>query len=271
MRKNFAPLLAIAFVVAILCTAVFYSLVSSKFAADVKAKAPGKVVVAAHEIPRGKTLAKEDLKAVPWAGSEVPTGTFANEGQAIGLVAVQTIGREEPVTNLRAMSPTTGGGLGIPTGMRAISVSVNESGGVLAMLKTGHRVDVQAIYVRSSAADSDLRTVLQNVEVLKIGGSPESGGNRNMHSIVTLLVTPAEADVIGLADAVAKIRLVLRNPLDSERAHRSVVAMGPILRSATHSPTAARATASKPPQPKTVALVMPGAACTQPAATIPEK
>lgn len=99
--------------------------------------------------------------------------------------------------------------MGIPAGMRAVSAQILDSAGVVAMLQPGRRVDVQL--VSPSGAPPELKTIIQNVEVLRV--DPPAEGR--MNPVVTLLTRPEEADAIGLGDSNARLRLVLRNPLDS--------------------------------------------------------
>jgi Flp pilus assembly protein CpaB len=191
MKKNLLPLLAVAFVVAILATGVFYSLVVSRMTAIVS----------------------------PVKGSE-------------------------EAKKLDSGPPD----LGIPKGMRAISVQVGDSAGVLTMLKPGHRVDVQAVYSRG-AQDMHLKTILENVAVQQVTLSPELAPGKPALPVVTLLAAPAEADVLGLADAAARIRLTLRNPADKEKVARSTVAFNSLVRPASKTATAGTRPSSPTPSP----------------------
>ena len=77
--------------------------------------------------------------------------------------------------------------LGVPSGMRAVSVQVADSSGVLSVLKPGHRVDVQAVHTRSqNQFDVELKTVLQNLEVLA-----ELGQLRAKHPEPTTTARPS--------------------------------------------------------------------------------
>ena len=93
--------------------------------------------------------------------------------------------------------------------MRAISIHAVDSSGIVSILRPGHRVDVQL--VSSQGSLPELRTILQNIEVLAV--SP-TGETRNANPVITLLVNPAGADMAGLGDSGARLRLILRNPLD---------------------------------------------------------
>ncbi|MCX6638625.1 MAG: RcpC/CpaB family pilus assembly protein, partial [Acidobacteria bacterium] len=87
--------------------------------------------------------------------------------------------------------------------------------GVVAMLRPGHRVDIHAIGSQGNVAQ--LRTVLQNVEVLANSAPPDGGPGRAGSQVVTVLVKPEQAEVLALADSGARVRLALRNPADQEQ------------------------------------------------------
>ena len=183
MKKNLVPLLGIAFVVAILSTAIFYGLVASK-------------------------MTQVQAKAVPLSSSPP------------------------------ASDATPGFSAPVPPGMRAVSVQVADSSGVLALLKPGQRVDIQAVYNRTgNPAEAELKTVLQNIEVLTAGSTPEASPGRHTLPVVTFLTTPAESDVLALADSAARIRLALRNPEDQEKTTRSGLTIASLVRGSASAGT----------------------------------
>ena len=243
MKKNYAPILVVAFAMAAICTAVFYGLVAGRLGSGAQANAVPRVLVAAGEIARGATVGPLNVKTAAWSGA-VPEDVLYSASQADGLTALTNIAAGEPIVASRLANKRNGGGLGIPSGMRAISVQVHDSSGVVALLKPGLRVDVQAVYSRSGAhQDSEIRTVLENVEVLKINPTAEPAPGRPALPVATLLVTPGEADTVGLADAVARVRLVLRNPLDQEKVQRTTIGVAGLMRgSAVQAPAPRMAT-----------------------------
>ena len=238
MKKNVAPILLIAFVMAIVCTAVFYGLVAGKLGTGAEANATPHVLVAKRAIARGANISVLDTKSVPW-NDAVPEGALREPTQAEGHTALADIGAGEPLLASRLINKRSGDGLGIPAGMRAVSVQVHDSSGVVAMLRPGHRVDVQAVYSRSgSNQEAEIRTVLENIEILKINPVAEAAPGRPTLPVATLLVAPSEADTIGLADAIARVRLVLRNPLDSEKFPRNAIGAAGLMRGMAPAPMA---------------------------------
>jgi hypothetical protein len=59
--------------------------------------------------------------------------------------------------------------------------------------------------------------MLQEVEVLGVNPLFDTTGGKAGGQVLTLLATPAEADLLALADSAARLRVTLRNPLDDQR------------------------------------------------------
>lgn len=211
MKKNLVPLLGIAFVVAIVSTGIFYGL----FVGRLKSGDSGpsrSILVAARHLDRGTALQATDVKLAAWGGSALPQGALTTLASVNGLTVIAPLETDEPVLESRVASAKTGAGagLGIPAGMRAISVHASDSSGIVAMLRPGYRVDVQFV-----STEGELQTILQNIEVLSVN---PAGDGRSPVPVVTLLVAPEGADTAGLGDSTARVRLELRNPLDDGRA-----------------------------------------------------
>jgi pilus assembly protein CpaB len=235
-QNNLAKLLGIALVVAIIATGVFYGLFVNKLSSSTGS---GKmVVVAAKPIPVGTVLAEKDVQSMPWPAESTPAGAFDSAQQVAGHTVLVALAQGEPVLAARlASSEKGGGGSGVPTGMRAVSVHVSDSSGVLAQLGPGQKVDVQVLVARKSAnTEPELRTILEGVPVLAVNTQLESTSQGANLPTVTLLTNPGDADVLALADSGARVRLALRNPLDNSTRPRTLVTLDTILRAS--GPTA---------------------------------
>jgi pilus assembly protein CpaB len=105
--------------------------------------------------------------------------------------------------------------------MRALSVRVNEVIGVAGFVVPGTRVDVLVtLEGRGEKADSVARVVVSNVQVLTAGTRFDQEKSRQdgrpiPTSVVTLLVSPEDAERVTLAQAEGRMTLTLRNPLDT--------------------------------------------------------
>jgi hypothetical protein len=118
--------------------------------------------------------------------------------------------------------------------MRAVSIRVAESSGIVGLLRPGTKVDVQAVSHRETTAQ--LRTILQNVEVLAVSPQPEpAGGNQPAVTVVTVLTRAQDADLIALADTGARIRLALRNPLDDGTTPRRSMPLASVFENAART------------------------------------
>jgi len=210
MKRNMVPLLAIAFVVAIISTGIFYGLFAGKLrsSSDIRGHS---VVVAARDLTRGTVVQASDLRIS--GASEVLTGSFSKLEEAVGGTLLTPLKANEPLLLERVVtriSSVSGGGM-VPSGMRAISTRVSQSDGLLSLLRQGARVDLQAILERENRVE--LRNILQNVEVLAVI-PPDPNANHSTPAIVTVLTQARDEDLLALSDAGGKIRVTLRNPFD---------------------------------------------------------
>jgi pilus assembly protein CpaB len=228
-QNNLAKLLGIALVVAIVATGVFYGLFVNKLSSSTGS---GKmVVVALKPIPAGTVLDAKDVQSIPWPVNQTPAGAFASATQVVGHTVLDPLAQGEPVLETRLASTEAGGGSGVPAGMRAVSVHVSDSSGVLAQLAPGQKVDVQVLITRKLAnGEPQLRTILEGARVLSVNPQLEQSSQGFNLPAVTLLTNPADADVLALADSGARVRLAMRNPLDTTTRPRTALTLDTILR-----------------------------------------
>jgi len=103
--------------------------------------------------------------------------------------------------------------------MRAMAVRVNEVIGVAGFILPGMRVDVLVTGRPPTGTASDMTTtVLQNITVLSAGQQmqPDSRGQAINATVVNVLVTPEQAEILTLAGNEGRIALVLRNAIDQK-------------------------------------------------------
>jgi pilus assembly protein CpaB len=189
------------------------------------------VVVAARALPTGVRVAAADLKLVPWPAGSMMPGSFSKAEDVVDRGLLASVVENEPFIDSKLAGRDAGAGLSstIPQGMRAMSVKVNDVIGVAGFLDPGTRVDLLVTIRRKD--DSTSRTVASNVQVLTSGtrgdqqrpkdAKPTAQSNSN--AVVTLLVTPEDAERIALAQAEGQIMLSLRNPLDTQATESSGV------------------------------------------------
>ena len=183
------------------------------------------VVVAKSEIPLGAKITIEQLALAPIPNGSTPEGAFRKLELAVGRVAVTPIGVREPITNMKLAPEGVGAGLQavIPEGYRAMTVKVDDVVGVSGFVGAGSYVDVVAVIVpvnQTSASQGPIsKIVLQNIKVLASGGKIDSPDNQREPvrvNVVTLQVTPQQAEKLVLAANEGKLQLVMRNFSDQE-------------------------------------------------------
>jgi pilus assembly protein CpaB len=180
-------------------------------------------VVAAAPMPIGTLLTRDSVKLVPWPEKNPLQGGFARVEEVVDRGLIAAVGENEPLTESKLASKEAGAGLPptIMPGMRAISVKVNEVIGVAGFVVPGTRVDVVTIIGRESREDTISRVVVSNVQVLSAGTrydqeEPKKDGKAIRSTVVTLMVSPVDAERVALAQAEGQLMLTLRNPLDVE-------------------------------------------------------
>ena len=159
--------------------------------------------------------------------------------------------------DLSAAGAGTGLASKIPDGMRAIALRSDEVVGVAGFLVPGSHLDVLVTYHSDLTPEPITATVLQNAVVLAAGNQlePDPTGKTADVTVVTLLLTPEQAERAVLASTQGAIHFVLRNGADSSRSGGVPMLLsqlsGPLpagARTVTHP--AAAATQAAPAVPK---------------------
>ena len=177
------------------------------------------VVVTARAIPLGTRLQASDLRVVNWPAAQPVQGTFSNVSDCVSRAVITSMVENEPLLEGKLAPKEGGAGLSatIPSGMRAVSVSVNDVIGVAGFVVPGTIVDV--LVTGSMGSGNVTRTILENVRVLAAGQKVEQDreGKPQTVPVITLLVSPEDANSLTMASTQGRIQLALRNTLDSEK------------------------------------------------------
>lgn len=181
------------------------------------------IIVAAQDLPMGTLLEETHLKKAPWAQGIPIEGAFENPEDVVGRGVIVPMVVNEPIIESKLAPKDAGAGLSsaIPDGMRAVSLRVNDVVGVSGFTLPGSRVDVILAGSADGKSGIDIsKVVLENVEILASGQSiqRDARGEPQKVNVVTLLVTPEQAQIVALATLDGQIRLALRNPLDVDQA-----------------------------------------------------
>jgi pilus assembly protein CpaB len=249
--RRFAVVLAVSLGWALIVSAVFYRLAGGSDS-RVRAASGKAIVLASKPLPMGAVIDRQSVKLGKVPESLFPAGAFSRIEDVLERPVISAIQPEEPLVEARLAMRGSGIGLGplIPPGMRAIAVRVNDVVGVAGFILPGMRVDVLVTWHPPSQNESVTRTVLQNIAVLSAGQTIQNDGKSQsiVAPVVTLLVTPQEAEAMTLANAEGHIQLVLRNSTDQQRTEtqghqwRDLYSAPPVAPSqtATAPPVAAR-------------------------------
>jgi len=213
--------IAVAILVASAASFFMYQVIQRMPVREVEV-ATAKAITAARNIPIGTVLVKEDLRVVAWPARNPVQGGFTSIEQVTNRGVISAVAENEPITEAKLAPLGVGGGLAptIPSGMRAISVRVNEVIGVAGFVIPGSHVDLVVTAKDPRTQANITKAVVNNLEVLTAGSrfdqeSSRSEGKPIQASVVTLLATPEDAEKIGLASSEGSITLTLRNPLDT--------------------------------------------------------
>jgi pilus assembly protein CpaB len=192
---------------------------------NVKAPSTGmengtEVIVAADDLQVGARVDEHDIKIIKISGNDLPANAPRRKADVLGRGVIIPIGKGEFILPNKLAGENAGSGLPslIPPGMRAVSVRVNEVVSVAGFVTPGTRVDVLLTGTPSGAGESQTTTVLQNVAVLASGHTLErtATGEAQNTPVITLMVSPDDAQRLTLASTQGKIQLSLRNPLDTK-------------------------------------------------------
>jgi pilus assembly protein CpaB len=183
-----------------------------------------KAVVAAKGMPIGTLITRDSVKLVDWPQQTPLDGGFSRIDDVVDRGLITGVVANEPLSENKLAPKEAGAGLSptIQQGMRAISVKVNEVIGVAGFVVPGTHVDVVTIIGNgNNAADTVSRVVVSNVQVLSAGTRYDQEESRTdakpiRSTVVTLMVTPVDAERIALAQAEGQLMLTLRHPLDTQ-------------------------------------------------------
>jgi pilus assembly protein CpaB len=193
-----------------------------RFESQVTGGAPVPVLIAVKEVPAGTALSDE-LLGVRFLPEAYVEPRHVRADQKDSVLGVRAGTQLNPNETVRWTDLTSGdthsrklAGLVRP-GMRAVSVSVQgvpRSG----LLRPGDRIDV--LFTRKPASgERATAPFLQNLLVLAVGAnvggdSAPSSEAAGEYSVLTLNVTPDEAQRLTIAEMEGTLSVVLRNPND---------------------------------------------------------
>lgn len=223
------------------------------------------VVVAQRSLPASDVIALGDLKVVRWPASSVPDGAFTDTNALLGAgprVPVSTILAGEPVLAARLADADAGTGMAslVPRNLRGFPVPVDGWIAKARLVYPGAVVDVLSTMKEPVERKPVTKLVLQKVQVLAVNGDVDAaetqaasgkkriGKKGKSKAVVTLLVTPEQAETLALSAREGKLDLMLRNAGDDAVVQTQGVSPSELLEGhdSDDGPANAKAAKSKP-------------------------
>jgi pilus assembly protein CpaB len=183
------------------------------------------VVVASYDLPLGTKIEQGEVKMTRWSADSLPDGAYTDPKQVIGSYVKNSMVANEPIVQAKLFTGDKTAGvmpLLIPFGMRAVSVPVDEVSDIAGFVLPHTRVDVLVATENGGGGGGGgdkafSKVVLQNVEVLAVAQEVEQKKDEpQIVKVVTLLVTPQEAERLALASHAGTLRLAMRNYNDNK-------------------------------------------------------
>jgi pilus assembly protein CpaB len=209
------------------------------------------IVLTSRALPVGAVVTDRDVKVVSWPGDAVPAGYIRSVKDAVGRGIITPVTENEPLLASKMSTKDAGGGLPIiiRDGMRAVSVRVDEVIGVAGFVLPGTRVDVLLTLDKGeNRPQAVTKTLLQNVQTLAAGQSvtKDKEGKPQTVTVITLLVSPDDAELLALAAKEGRLQLALRNTLDTLAVSTSGARADKLTGSAGSGPAPNRSQRSRP-------------------------
>jgi pilus assembly protein CpaB len=196
------------------------------------------VLVAKENIPKGTALNEELLETAIIPNQYVAPQAATSLSRVDGMVAIAPFAKGEQISlsklaAAREVGTQAGLASATPIGKRAITISVDNIASVAGMIKPGDYVDVVAMVsvpVQTAegkqAAQEAVVPLFQNVLVLAVGqetgeavresGRYQKEERQEASPLITLALSPQEANILAFVQEQGKLRLMLRSPADSK-------------------------------------------------------
>jgi len=197
------------------------------------------VLVSNADLSWGTKLTPEMMQLQEFPPGAIPEGHFTSLEAIKDRVLLVDLKRSELLLESKlAPLGTTSGGVAAVTDIdkRAMSVKVDDVIGVAGFIKPGDRVDVMVTIEPEGGKQENMtsKMILENVKVLASGTQMERKGKEEEPKpvqVITVEVDVEEAEKLALASTQGKLRLALRNPLNSEKVLTKGANVGALLSS----------------------------------------
>ena len=264
-------LLGAAVIIALIATLLIYNAIKSAGVAKAPLQETQPIATAVVDLKWGTVVVKEMVKMEPFLKSTLPVGSYTDMNSLLGRVVISPIKAKEPFLESRLASQdmkTGGVAAVIGSKKRAVAVRVDKVIGVAGFVHPGNRVDVLVTMAKGKDAEPFTKIVLENILVLAAGPEVETAKGKEQQpatvDVITLEVTPEEAERLSLSAMQGKLQLALRGLTDTEEVLTKGTSIPALLASHSGSgpvdgakgKTTRAASAGKPVQTETKVFVV---------------
>ncbi|MFB0920173.1 MAG: Flp pilus assembly protein CpaB, partial [Oscillospiraceae bacterium] len=190
------------------------------------------VFVAATDIPSDTQITAGMIKTAELSPEAVVSGAITSQSEIVGKVSNTEIFAGEQILGAKLISTGESGSktlaYAVKPGLRAISISVDETAGLAYMIAPGDRVDIIGQFLvpgsdetaDNSAKVSHTVMILENINVLAVDNVLSKDGKISadspVYTTLTLEVTPKQAMELSEAQFEGQLRAILRSPVDTD-------------------------------------------------------
>lgn len=184
------------------------------------------VLVAASDIAVGQIVNEGNFEWISWPRASLGASFITDKAvsrELAGSVARFAMLHGEPITKQKLIKAGQGGVLAaiLPGGMRAVSTKIDPKTAAGSLILPNDHVDVILIRrLRGKGGNEEIvsDTLFRNVRVIAIGQQIETKEGKKAAdsgaSTATLELTPRQAEMMALANAMGEITLSLRSVAD---------------------------------------------------------
>jgi len=189
-----------------------------------------KLLVSSRNIKAGEEIKPEDIATIDIPEDALPEGVINDRKSIEGMYAKEPVIKGDPFRPERLVRwEELALSFSIPENMRAVSVYVNERSIFSNLLRVGDKVDIIGNYIIKNDDNQEIKvsnTIIQNVEVLAVGPNRVRNNTEENHvspadselpRVITLCVTPIDAEKLAYTSAFADFAIALRGDEDRKQ------------------------------------------------------
>ncbi len=202
------------------------------------------IVIASRDIAVRDLIGELQLELRSLPVDAIHPFAISSLDEAVGLFATTEITAGQQLLSSHVTADDAGGGLArlVPIGQRAYAIAVSNAIAAGGLIVPGDRIDILALFTnRDSPELSTVSIVAEDLEVIAVsalllgivveedeetGSAPGSGPPNQVRATVIVAVPPLQAERLALAEQFGVLRLILRNPDDTQISGTAPIQLG---------------------------------------------